>query len=82
MIEDDIATHRINSLQDLTDDTKTLQEETIDEDDDKEESNPILTNSQALIAVNDLRRYLSSFSDNAGEIQKINYVKSIIIANI
>lgn len=63
-IDDDIVTHQMSSLQNLIDDDNTLQEETIDEDNDLEEFNPMLTNSQSLAAVNDLRRYLSSLSDS------------------
>lgn len=51
------------------------------EDMDQEGPTPVVTNAQALLAVNYLRRYVSSLNESEDALQNLNYIESLVIAN-
>lgn len=52
-----------------------------DNDDDEDESTPVLSNAQALSAVNVLRCYVASLDQSKDALQKLNYVENVLITN-
>lgn len=50
-------------------------------EDEEDESTPILSNAQALSAVNDLKRFIASFNESEDALQKLNYIENLIINN-
>ncbi|KAK9723321.1 hypothetical protein QE152_g19254 [Popillia japonica] len=48
------------TIENLIEDVNNTQKEALSNDEDEQESTPMLSNAQALSAVNDLRRYVSS----------------------
>ncbi|CAK1604026.1 unnamed protein product [Parnassius mnemosyne] len=63
-------------------DVNNTQKAALSDDDEGEgESIPILSNTEALSAVNDLRRYVSSFGKSEDALQKLNCIESLVINN-
>ncbi|KAK9719727.1 hypothetical protein QE152_g22534 [Popillia japonica] len=79
--EDYVATYEIRSIENLIEDVNNTQKEALSDDEDKEESTPMLLNGQALSAVNDLRRYVSSLGNSEDALLKLNYIESFVITN-
>ncbi|KAK9703963.1 hypothetical protein QE152_g28994 [Popillia japonica] len=79
--EDNVATYEIRSIENLIEDVNNTQKEALSDDEDKEESTPMLLNGQALSAVNDLRRYVSSLDNSEDALLKLNYIESFVITN-
>lgn len=62
--------------------TQSIKIENINNTEDEEdESTPILSNAQALSAVNDLKRFIASFNESEDALQKLNYIENLIINN-
>ncbi|KAK2579996.1 hypothetical protein KPH14_011995 [Odynerus spinipes] len=81
-IDDNVSTSEMRSVEELIeDDNNTTLEATTEDDIDAEESVPILSNAQALTAVNDLRRYVSSLGNSEDGLQQLNLIENIIIHN-
>ncbi|CAH0713248.1 unnamed protein product, partial [Brenthis ino] len=81
-IDDNVAPYEIQSIEDLIENVNNTQKEALsDNDEDEDESTPILSNTQALSAVNDLRRYVASLNQSEDALQKLNYIENVVIAN-
>lgn len=73
---------KFNQLEDLIENVNNTQNEALsDNDEEDDESTPVLSNAQALSAVNDLRRYVASLDQSEDALQKLNYVENHLIAN-
>ncbi|CAK1587236.1 unnamed protein product [Parnassius mnemosyne] len=81
-IDYNVALYETCSIEDLIQDVNNTQKEALsDDDEDKGESIPILSNAAALSAVNDLRCYVSSFGKSEAALQNLNYIESLVINN-
>lgn len=66
----------------LIQNVNSTQNETLsDHDDDVDESKPVLTKTQALAAISDLKSYLSSLDQSEDALQNLSYVENFIIDN-
>ncbi|XP_045496574.1 tigger transposable element-derived protein 4-like [Colias croceus] len=80
-IDDNVASYEIQSIEDLIENVNNTQEEAESDNDQEDESTPILSHAQALSAVNDLRRYVTSLNQSEDALQKLNYVENLVISN-
>ncbi|XP_045520537.1 tigger transposable element-derived protein 4-like [Pieris brassicae] len=83
-IDDNVAPYEIQSIEDLIENryvNNTQNDALSDNDEHEDESTPVLSNAQALSAVNDLRRYVASLDQSEDALQKLNYVENLLIAN-
>lgn len=81
-IDNNVALYEIQLIEDLIDNVNNTQKKApSDNDEDEDESTPILLNAQALLAVNDLTRYVTSLNPSEDAQQKLNYVENLVIAN-
>lgn len=80
-IDDNVASYEIQSIEDLIENVNNTQEEAESDNDQEDESTPILSHAQALSAVNDLKRYVTSLNQSEDALQKLNYVENLVIAN-
>ncbi|CAH0730271.1 unnamed protein product, partial [Brenthis ino] len=69
-IDDNVAPYEIQSIEDLIENVNNTQKEALsDNDEDEDESIPILSNAQVLSAPNDLRRYVASLNQSEDAMQ-------------
>lgn len=79
-IDDNVAPYEIQSIEDLIENVNNTQNEALsDNDEEDDESTSVLSNAQALSAVNVLRRYVASLDQSEDALQKFNYVENLLM---